>query len=940
MLKKRILASSMASVMALASVASTAVTAFADDATTTASVTTDMAQHDAEALKAYIEEVKKTPGFDINEYGTYTINAFNTAMQYAEAQAKQNNIDNCTVAYQMLKAVFDNRRKYTQDELQALINDVKPIVDNNNVWSEALDDSQYTDDSFEKLSEAYSEARSKIKKTSKDINDAYEKLEQAKLSLQTKQSVTKSQFNNAFKSYDDQLKRFGAYETWRRGQVKPADGVDVGNYKDLKVTWGALHNHINSSYETIRIQYERLNEVKSLPQNITYDEEIYNAYTQIQQATNILASFVPDEIGATANAKSLDKLVDKYKSRILYSTVEGHADVMDLYGAFANYMKSNTSGQDVYSTDSDRTNVKNGKRFESSTNGFECKVYNDDDKLSEASCKVNVDAPFGIIRKPDGTWKVLVIGVQDDTLDDKANPKDPITIKTKADIDKITKSYDELYSKGYRGYSFSQTTAKKGVELTDYVDIPFTGDPADSDPAAYSAKEAETEHFVLTPYSTDDWIHDVNDDQEDLNDYKDTQFDDDRSKASDILADNKWLSACSAVTDKDVSPEGQGSQGDIYGVAPNVVDALELWNTYRKEGSVVRGKDSENGYFTQRKAVLGQSGKAANAGRYQTPNDASLVSLRDGRISNEEYELVYRYMQYALSDMFDGNTKSNKTYRDLDVEQINDSYDIFNKTKDAELFTAGHVILGQDREAAVELVRASHPAGLYGDQLTNAEQTDYYDKLKDSKETLIKEYNNFAISYEDVFNKIAQGAKALDDGNANVNAGLVANVAKALAYIQPLLDNEGDEVDLENDPFSDNNTNLIGYHRVYTYEGNDSVTLRRPGEEPLTLGRATGKNGEAQGLNYTHYNLNQAYKALEAALNAEAPAVTVKLGDVNNDGKILANDAVLILKKDAGVETFTEDQAKAADVNKDDKVNVLDAVAILKHTAGVELITD
>lgn len=935
MLKKRILASSMASVMALASVASTAVTAFADDATTTASVTTDMAQHDAEALKAYIEEVKKS-GVDINQYGTYSIEAFNTAMKYAEAQTKVNDINASTVAYQMLKAVFEGLEMHTKEQLQALMDQAKPIVDNNNVWCEDLDDSRYTADSFDKLSEAYAEARSKIGKTSKDINDAWENLDNALKSLQDKDSVSKAEFNSKFKAYDDQLKRFGAYESWRRGQVKPADGVDVGDYKDLKVTWGALHNHINSSYNTIRTEYEKLNAVKSLPESKTYDEDIVKAYKQIQTATNILASFVPDDVteGVTASAKTLDKLVDQYKGRILYTTDQGQVAVQALSDILY--------GQKIFANDSDRTNnsATNNKEKEIKLNedhakkiGWHLETTDDGTfvKLSAATYIVKVDAPFGIKYDPTANgWTLYAID---------GNNMD---IKTKTDIDNKVKVDDDQYKAGWRGYSFSQTEAKKGIDLTKYVDIPSVYVDA------YASKSDKYTGFTNLNTTTsfanatvEKALPKYGPDNEDRNYYQDSQFGTDSNVVNPTLlpSDKTMLDSCTYDNEREIANSQLLTKAQLYGVAPNILEALELWNVYRKESSVVRNKDNDDN-FDARKEVLGQAGTAVDDGRYTLPNDASLVSVKDNRISIEEYELAYRYIKYALSDAFDGDNKNNNTYKQLNEDQIERSYDIFDKTKDAELFTAGHSLLGEKREASVELVRAAIPAGRYTYQLANDEQTDFYDALKDAIDKLQGEYDNFAYSYGDVYDLIAKGAKALDDGNANVNAALVSNLAKSLAYIQTLIDSDGDEVELENSPFSDNGSNLIRYHRVFTYDGDGTASLRRPDDPDLKLARTKGKNGEAQGVNYTHYNLTQAYKALEAALNAEAPAVTVKLGDVNNDGKILANDAVLILKKDAGVETFTEDQAKAADVNKDDKVNVLDAVAILKHIAGVELITD
>ena len=60
----------------------------------------------------------------------------------------------------------------------------------------------------------------------------------------------------------------------------------------------------------------------------------------------------------------------------------------------------------------------------------------------------------------------------------------------------------------------------------------------------------------------------------------------------------------------------------------------------------------------------------------------------------------------------------------------------------------------------------------------------------------------------------------------------------------------------------------------------------------------------------------------------------IKLGDVNNDGKINQKDAKLVLKAFAGKTNLTDKQKISADVNKDGKINQKDAKQILKFFAG------
>lgn len=959
MLKKRILASSMASVMALTSMASVAVTAFADGET---ELTGDYVV-DAKGLEAYIKSIKDDPDFKIEEYGSISQEKYKVALQYAEAMAKGVSTKDATVAYQMLKGVKEGLVMHDKAELQALLAQVKPEIDKNNVWSD-LDDSQWTADSFDKLNEAYSIAKNAVNKSSKDVNDAWEKLDQAWKRKEEKSAVTKQQFNSCFRDYDAQLKRFGQYESWRRGTVN-AEGT---NYNGLKTAWGALHNHIKSTYESIQVQYDRLNEVKTLPQSKTYDEEIVKAYNEIQIATKVLKGFEPDDVSATS-ARQLDSLVEKYKGRILYSSTDGQQAVADLISVLAT--------ASLYKTVSDEANVTNAQVFKADKTGdpvssttawWDTADYGGDTiddstkankedktvtgsykKLEKATAIVKIDAPFGLVYIPEANattlsglttgWNVIGIGSSGVYSVKKDNDNGIVTadnatalsFATKGDIDAVVRIFDSAKELGYRGVSFSQTQAKKGIDLTTVVDIPYTGksslDGTSTKKDPYISSTKVSGAFSLTA-SADETkgIYDLTSPHEDCNDYIDTQF----GVGKYILKSDNLLEYSTLRTQDQIASESTAVNGTNYGVAPDVSTALNLWNIYRKDGAVVRedNGDTHNGW---RETLLGKPGLKEDT-RYNTPNDASLAKLTKKRISAEEYGIVYRYMQYAFSDAFDFSTSHKWTYQELDQRSI-ESYDIFSKTYDAELFAYGHKELDDNRRVAIDAVRQSHPANNYGGKV---EPQDVYTNLDNSVKDLEKEYANFNISFGEVYDLIELGARTVAQGtNSNVNSEMVQALAKALAYVDPLLDNEGELVDLENDPFANNNTSFVRYNRVYTYDGDDKAELRRPGGDKLTIGSGKGKDGTASGYNYTHYELTQAYKALQTAL---ANTASVKKGDVNGDGNINAKDAVDVLKYNAGVLKLDDAKLKAGDVNGDSAVNALDAVAILKHNAGVELI--
>ena len=62
------------------------------------------------------------------------------------------------------------------------------------------------------------------------------------------------------------------------------------------------------------------------------------------------------------------------------------------------------------------------------------------------------------------------------------------------------------------------------------------------------------------------------------------------------------------------------------------------------------------------------------------------------------------------------------------------------------------------------------------------------------------------------------------------------------------------------------------------------------------------------------------------------------LGDVNSDGYINANDALMVLRYYAGYITLTENQKQAANTQNDGNINANDALKILRYYAG--FITD
>ena len=78
---------------------------------------------------------------------------------------------------------------------------------------------------------------------------------------------------------------------------------------------------------------------------------------------------------------------------------------------------------------------------------------------------------------------------------------------------------------------------------------------------------------------------------------------------------------------------------------------------------------------------------------------------------------------------------------------------------------------------------------------------------------------------------------------------------------------------------------------------------------------------------------------LSAAVLANAES-TVKLGDINGDGKITSTDARLALRAAAQIDVLTADQFKAADTDFNGRITATDARAILRAAAQIDTLPE
>lgn len=358
MLKKRILASSMASVMALSAVS---VVAFADE-----TATDIKSEYITKAvLKEYVEskEIDNLVNGDIFDYGTIQADNFQNAYDHAQnviADSKATNED-ATAAYQMLKSVKSKLEIITAERLKALLDECKPTYDKNNIRNDELNDNIYDPAKFGNFQNAYDTADLYVdSEDGRLISDAYYDLKDKYDALKELPTVTKQQFRDVIRDFDAMLTKKADYEMWRRGtvSVKPTTGSSGKDLtKAVYVTYGDLYDIVwgnsdvsvvskvnekaaddvltpatdktwiavsagktstdtattDTVYDLVKGQFQRFDKIKS--SNTTSDLDVMAAYKAAQEAVNVFKSWKADNTARAAKA-NITTTINKYRAKL------------------------------------------------------------------------------------------------------------------------------------------------------------------------------------------------------------------------------------------------------------------------------------------------------------------------------------------------------------------------------------------------------------------------------------------------------------------------------------------------------------------------------------------------------------------------------------------------------------------------------------------------
>lgn len=838
MLRRRILASAMASVMAIGSVA---VVASADEtAAATKNVKTKA------DLEAYLKELDSFRNNELNDYGSISGEEMQAALDYADnvlENADATN-DDYTAAYAMVAAVKAKLVIHSAEELKTLIDSCKKIYDSNNIYNEELGDLIYTAPSYETFYDAYDEAESVLNSSdSRIITDAYEALESAKKGLTALGTVTKAQFRSAIKEYESALKKEFEYDSWRVGTIDT--GWAYWGYQGQTVAWGTLYEHAASINDGIKDAYKELDEIKAL--NKTSQVNLVDAYNACKAATTILNGFSADE-SERASKATVQKLLDKYHGRLVYgfnstSAINLYKSVCDVVG------KANLTVKQPI----------NDYSFE-----FTDAPADDDDAfcIDEATYEVN---PNG------GSWKVNVTKMISAEVSVKTSSKTGKSYYIPLDDDgKYWTGAPVTPTKPAAG-KYKLVSKGAAVDLTAFI-------PVTSEMVAENDENGGDYHY----------FNNVND--------GDAPF------AATIYGwpgpvigswgaigpKNCGLSedagaAITATQDLDGSYTPTTGR-DALTTHSNLVDALALAEVYLSgDKAAIAASDIYDIDTTDSikdGSAKGSSAEWALVHRYLKYALSDVFDASYGTHTKAEIvELIDKC--YELADLTGDAALFSVTHNRL-VEARQDAQDwvkAANKIKDYKDNVTPVVINGN-------VMRGTGVA------------TQVYEVLEKFYNALLKDYEAFKYSFGEIYDYIAKVSEMLDDGDLKPEAALtkaLEDTAYALSTVKSIdKDANGDAIELENDAFTSDRV-FQGFNRVYTKGDNEYDSIELLDGTKIKMPKSSA-NAESA----SHEALMKAYEALIAAVK-EQTEVKFAVGDVDHSGKVDITDASLVLKYAFGV---------------------------------------
>jgi len=779
MLKKRILASSMASVMALSGVS---VAAFAD--------TKDYGEAVTKAeLEEYIKSFDKFLETDIEDYGSTQGEHFQDAIDHAQMviDEEDSKAADYTAAYQMVKAVYEKLEMKSKADLQGLLKEWQSVYDTNNIMNEDLQDNIYSEDSYSEFSVAYDDADRYVDSgDSRIITDAYFDLKEAADNLEKLDSVTKAEFRAALKAYEGLVESERDYETWRRGKVsvnftsdsqpddtatwkdnrkKLADAdyvaygdlyiilcgasdVDIAGVKmDNKTTWLPVGSEATAA-DFIAKKYKDFDAIKASRE--TTDPDIVLAYNAAVEAVSVFKSWTEDNTKRSTKA-GIATLLKEYHNDLLDEfCYDGSTLLIDLIVANINLFTDASFATVAY--DPDAKVLKAPKPvFACVKDGF---VQDENDFFeTEAAATAALDSSRN--------EKVQKISANTDIL--KYVPFDVADVTAAASAIPDETTAQGAYNTAVTDYNTAAAALKTAVDgiLAESTinDITVTAGGAGATVADACVLDATkgTNGVVATPaFSYDNAGVEVKVAATSNKYYK--------LKSADYT-DGGTLAAYTGKLDAVITALATFTteKGNMEAAKANLDKAQEGADLIVAYGDL---ETALNNYDTYSATPF----NAVAAEGIMTGGLDTWGNISQYKGSAAEWTLIYRKVLYALNDIFPepDDTYTLKQLKTL----IDDCYDLADKTGDSSLFAAPHADLVDIRKEALEWYTAARKTKGYkegdkisvpGNKWNNKNATKVYNDLKKKYDALNKWLTDFKYSYGDIQATIAEVAQAIED---------------------------------------------------------------------------------------------------------------------------------------------------------------------------------
>ncbi len=760
MLKKRILASSMASVMALSGVS---VAAFAD--------TKDYGEAVSKAeLEEYIKSFDKFLDTDIEDYGSTQGEHFQDAIDHAQmvVDDDESKAADYTAAYQMVKAVYEKLEMKSKADLQGLLKEWQSVYDTNNIMNEDLQDNIYSEDSYSEFAVAYDDADRYVdSEDSRIITDSYFDLKEAAENLEKLDSVTKAEFRTALKAYEGLVESERDFETWRRGKVsvnftsdsQPDDTADwkdnrkkladadyvaygdlytilcgasdvaiAGVKMDNATTWLPVGSEGNVA-DFIAKKYKDFDAIKASRE--TTDPDIVLAYTAAVEAVSVFKSWQEDNTKRSTKA-GIATLLREYHNDLLDEFCYDGSTLLidDIVGEINNFSDASFAG---VAYDSDAKVLKAPKPIYACVkDGF---VTDENDFF-----EVEADATSALASGE----KVQKISANTDIL--KYVPFDVSDVTTaKGNIPSLS-SAQTAYDSAAKALKDAMDAVPAESSINDLTDTSVTGKgPADG--CELDKTKGDNGVVKVAAFTYDD-SGEVSVAAKNYNYWKTktgwtsaTTLGAYTTKVDDVITK---LAAFKTASDN----LSKAKEGANLAVAyADLETALNNYDTY--------------------------SATPFNASAAETIMQGGLDTwgnISQYKGSAAEWTLIYRKVLYALNDIFPApdDTYTLKQLKNL----IDDCYDLAEKTGDSSLFSYAHADLVDIRKEALEWYTAARKTKGYkegdkiavaGNKWNNKNATKVYNDLKKKYDNLNKWLTDFKYSYGDIQATIAEVAQAIED---------------------------------------------------------------------------------------------------------------------------------------------------------------------------------